>query len=132
MSKDIWHEPTETPTEHKTLLFDSIEFDETEMGVYSGGLFHSYNEFEPMTPAGLSRWAYLSDFINCQKELIRTRKALDVAVDALKSAKTRFELINNSKFANLNNVLQIQSQCEILKIEKSLEQIKALEQKDVK
>lgn len=66
------------------------------------------------------------------EELDRTRKALDVAVDAIKSAKARFELINNSKFANLNNVLQIQSQCEILKIEKSLEQIIALEQKDVK
>lgn len=81
---DIWHEPTETPTEHKTLLFDSIEFDETEMGVYSSGLFHSYNEFEPMTPAGLSRWAYLSDFINCQKELADTKKKLDIAVNALK------------------------------------------------
>lgn len=99
---DIWHEPTETPTEHKTLLFDSIEFGETEMGVYSGGLFHSYNEFEPMTPAGLSRWAYLSDFINCQKELIRTRKALDVAVDALKEidetrsySKEPLQAINN-------------------------------------
>lgn len=63
------------------------------------------------------------------QELIRTRKALDVAVDALKSAKARFELINNSKFANLNNVLQIQCQCELLKIEESLEQITA-EQKD--
>ena len=90
MSKDIWHEPTETPTEHKTLLFDSIEFDETEMGVYSGGLFHSYNEFEPMTPAGLSRWAYLSDFINCQKELIRTRKALEGARHFLKEIRLRY------------------------------------------
>ena len=83
---DIWHEPTETPVENKTLLFDSIEFDETEMGVYSGGLFHSYNEFEPLTPAGLSRWAYLADFINCQKELDRTRKALDWAINAMESA----------------------------------------------
>lgn len=66
------------------------------------------------------------------KELERTRKALDIAVDALKSAKTRFELINNSKFANLNNVLQIQSQCEVLKINEALEQITAIEQKDVK
>ena len=56
--------------------------------------------------------------------LITTRKALDVAVDALKSAKTRMELINNSKFANLNHVLQIQCQCEVLKIDKALEQIK--------
>ena len=58
------------------------------------------------------------------QELIRTRKALGIVVDALKSAKTRLELINNSKFANLNNVLQIQSQCEVLKIDKALEQIK--------
>lgn len=123
---DIWHEPTETPTEHKTLLFDSIEFDETEMGVYSGGLFHSYNEFEPMTPAGLSRWAYLADFINCQKELDRTRKALDIAVDALKNVQKNspenytatqavFLLAKNSVFVN-----------------NALEQITALEQKDVK
>lgn len=84
---DIWHEPTETPTEHKTLLFDSIEFDETEMGVYSGGLFHSYNEFEPMTPAGLSRWAYLSDFINCQKELADTKKKLDLAIKHLEGIR---------------------------------------------
>ncbi len=68
--------------------------------------------------------------IELWQELIHTRKALDVAKDGLKSAKKRFELINNSKFANLNNVLQIQSQCEISKIEKSLEQITALEQKD--
>lgn len=70
--------------------------------------------------------------IKLVSELIRTRKALDVAVDALKSAKTRLELINNSKFANLNNVLQIQSQCEVLKINEALDQITALEQKDVK
>ena len=61
---------------------------------------------------------------NIWQELITTRKALDVAVDALKSAKTRMELINNSKFANLNHVLQIQCQCEVLKIDKALEQIK--------
>ena len=115
---DIWHEPTETPVEHKTLLFDSIEFDETEMGVYSGGLFHSYNEFEPMTPAGLSRWAYLADFINCQKELDRTRKALDVAIDALK------EIIDwdNCVALQLNDFVGIAN--------KALEQITALEQKD--
>lgn len=69
---------------------------------------------------------YVSDI---EPKLERTRKALKIAVDALKSAKARLESINNSKFANLNNVLQIQSQCEILKIEKSLEQITA-EQKD--
>lgn len=70
--------------------------------------------------------------IELWQELIRTRKALDVAVDAIKSAKTRLELINNSKFANLNNVLQIQCQCEVLKINETLEQITELEQKDVK
>ena len=118
MSKDIWHEPTETPTEHKTLLFDSIEFDETEMGVYSGGLFHSYNEFEPMTPAGLSRWAYLSDFINCQKELIRTRNALDVAVDALKL------------FCGEDVSYYSQSKIDARDARKALEQITALKQKD--
>ena len=69
--------------------------------------------------------------IDTWKALIDTKKKLDIAVDALKSAKTRLELINNSKFANLNNVLQIQSQCEVLKINKALEQIKDND-KDVK
>ena len=55
--------------------------------------------------------------------LIQAKQDLEIAVDTLKSAKTRFERINNSKFANLNNVLQIQSQCEILNIDKALEQI---------
>lgn len=75
---------------------------------------------------------YKAENIALSGELERTRKTLEIAVDALKSAKKRLELINNSKFANLNNVLQIQSQCEILKMEESLEQITALEQKDVK
>jgi hypothetical protein len=70
---------------------------------------------------------YVSDI---ETELQRTRKALEIAVDAIKSAKARLELINNSKFANLNNVLQIQCQCEVLKINKTLEQITALEQKE--
>lgn len=55
--------------------------------------------------------------------LTQAKQDLEIVVDALKSAKARLELINNSKFANLNNVLQIQSQCEILKINKALEQI---------
>ena len=60
--------------------------------------------------------------------LADTKKKLDIAIDALKSAKTRMELINNSKFANLNHVLQIQCQCEVLKIDKVLEQINQKEQ----
>jgi hypothetical protein len=72
----------------------------------------------------------LDALAQAKQDLEHTRKALAVAVDAIKSAKARLELINNSKFANLNNVLQIQSQCEILKIEESLEQITTLEQKD--
>lgn len=66
----------------------------------------------------------LVNVVGLRQQLDRTKKKLDIAVDALKSAKTRLELINNSKFANLNHVLQIQTQCEILKIDKALEQIK--------
>ena len=62
------------------------------------------------------------------KALIETMKKLDIAVDGLKSAKTRLELINNSKLANLNHVLQIQCLCEVLKIDKALEQIKQKEE----
>jgi hypothetical protein len=93
----------------------------------SSDISYLYQDSKSKTIRGLA-----DDFLSAHKELERTRKALDVAVDAIKSAKARLELINNSKFANLNNVLQIQCQCEVLKINKALDQITALEQKDVK
>lgn len=67
--------------------------------------------------------AWETQALDYKAETIALSGKLEIATEALKSAKARLELINNSKFANLNNVLQIQSQCEILKINKALEQI---------
>lgn len=121
---DIWHTPPQTPDVFKShpiiVVYEAgDQIEQMNSKEYSDLVGERY----------VNRWCYVDDLI---KENERTCKALDVAVDALKSAKTRLELINNSKFANLNNVLQIQCQCEILKIEKFLEQITTLEQKDVK
>ncbi|MBQ2397633.1 MAG: hypothetical protein II304_11470 [Bacteroidales bacterium] len=128
---NIWHEPTETPKNnsdiiehHKANDYDNHTLiEQYDIWTTGGGPANPFDEYT-------IRWAYVNDLLACEQELDRTRKALDVAVDALKSAKTRLELINNSKFANLNNVLQIQSQCEVLKINEALDQITALEQKD--
>ena len=57
------------------------------------------------------KWAYLDDLIACEQELIRTRKALDVAKDGLQ--RIADAPIGYCMFA-----------------EETLEQITALEQKD--
>lgn len=128
MSKDIWHKADETPKSWVSIAFYVDGF------LYEGYYESEFNQYGIFGADKVEKWCYikeLSPYIPAlETELERTRKALDVAVDVLKSAKTRFEFINNSKFANLNNVLQIQSQCEILKINEALEQITALEQKD--
>ena len=78
------------------------------------------------------------------QELIRTRKALDVAVDALKEQQRWFGVIRVSLISHLNNekgtlfksydadptVVNIKRANNILNT--ALEQITALEQKDVK
>lgn len=142
MSKDIWHTSNEKPDQSRYYIEEYDRFSD-EIGYLINKRYGVVNTIDDLTT---KRWCYLDDLMaletenkdlsdkigKLETELDRTRKALEIAVDALKSAKTRFELINNSKFANLNNVLQIQSQCEVLKIEESLEQITALEQKDVK
>lgn len=75
MNKDIWHVPPQTPDvfkSHPVIVIyeagDQIEqMDSKEYGDLVGERY-------------VSRWCYVDDLI---KENERTRKALDVAVDAL-------------------------------------------------
>lgn len=133
MSEYIWRDCKKQPPlvdDGELVLMDSK--DKFWVGfckITSDGVSYFANNAEPLKN-DFVKYARIEKLLEVESELERTRKALDVAVDALKSAKTRLELINNSKFANLNNVLQIQCQCEVLKINEVLEQITAPKQKD--
>lgn len=86
MSKSIWHRYDETP-KHQDII---------------------------MTDTGC--WAYRADLLSLETELERTRKALDVAVDALNAGKT---LADIAGFKML-----------VAGLEEALNKITALEQKD--
>ena len=73
MSKDIWHTGKEIPDEDRYIVVKNYA------GLYSAGSEFEYNL------DGVEKWAYFDDLLALETDLGRTRKALDVAVDALKS-----------------------------------------------
>lgn len=87
----------------------------------SKSIWHRYDEVPRnqdiiMTDTGC--WAYRADLMSLETELERTRKALEIAVDALKWIAETFNL-------GVQYETPIVEKCEI-----ALEQITALEQKE--
>ena len=100
MSKNIWHTKDEIPRQESRVVWKSGN-------VVCGGRFDTYykcfcgpaSQFVDLKR--VSRWAYIDDLIaletenkdlsdkigKLETELDRTRKALDVAVNAIKTAK---------------------------------------------
>ena len=83
----------------------------------SSDISYLYQDSKSKTIRGLA-----DDFLSIHKELERTRKALDVAVDALKEYEDRDSYDCNGDWCG----------CEYSTAHKALEQITALEQKEVK
>ena len=104
MSKDIWHTGKEIPDEDQYVVVKN------NMGLYTIG-----SEFEYDLDC-VEKWAYFDDFLALETELERTRKALEVAVDALNTVTAT--PLNSRVIHDVAN--------------KALEQITAPEQKDVK
>lgn len=76
MSKDIWHTPPQTPDVFKShpiiVIYEAgDQIEQMNSKEYSDLVGERY----------VNRWCYVDDLI---KENERTRKALDVAIDALK------------------------------------------------
>lgn len=131
MSKDIWHTKDEIPRQESRVVWKSGN-------VVFGGRFDTYykcfcgpaSQFVDLKR--VSRWAYIDDLFaletenkdlsdkigKLKTELDRTRKALDVAVDALKNIGASYPRITDIAMQDKAN--------------KALEQITALKQKDVK
>ena len=130
MSKYIWYSKYETPKQESRVIWKSSN-------VVYGGRFDTYykcfcgpaSQFVDLK--SVSCWAYIDDFLALETELERTRKALDVAVDALKDMN---EIIKNYEYGNgLYYALDGHDTMLIAEdVEKALYQITALEQKDVK
>ena len=106
MSKDIWHTKDENPDANVGFAcYRSLSHVENCTYLQNGG-------FQPT-----GSWAYVKDILALETELERTRKALDVAVDGIKYMR--------------NNCLEYAADY-MDKADEILEQITALEQKDVK
>lgn len=123
MSKDIWHitnqdeNTTDVPEEEGFVVL---------IGHWTSCLWYGGETPEPIFWENVKKWCYLDDLLALETELERTRKALDVAKNAINSAADH-NVINcvargvDPKDDDVNITLF-----------KALEQITALEQKDVK
>lgn len=101
MSRDVWHTKDENPDVNVGFAcYRNLSHVENCTYLQNGG-------FQPT-----GSWAYIKDLLALETELERTRKALDIAVDALKSIDWCGQDYANAQGA--------------------LEEIIALEQKDVK
>jgi hypothetical protein len=111
MSKSIWHTADKTPEEDRVIVVKSKRTGEYLVG----------SEFEFILDH-FTKWAYFDDLLALETELKHTRKALDVAVDAIKNAT---EYLGNQE--PLVDVMAMNLHTDLSKV---LEQITALEQKD--
>lgn len=128
ITSSIWHTKKEKPTEDKTIFAQHKSFRD---GCIDYFLWEK-QEFTEAIRKDVIAWTYLDDLLVCEQELIRTRKALDVAVDALK-------LLNSEgKRTRILGLISI-TDTALDKIKTALEQkehfadaSKKIEQKDVK
>lgn len=144
MSKSIWHTAKELPTINTDLVYYATFSKNALLGwVNKSGFIVPYDTFyESVMFGNIIKWAYLSDVLALETELDHTRKALDVAVDALKEQQRWIGVIRVSLISHLNNeygtlfksydadptVVNTKRARDMLNT--ALEQITALEQKD--
>ena len=126
MIKDIWHTADVKPKSLKTFVYktDKGHVGTSMLAIDSGWNpvllpdFYSMDDFDKAER--ITKWCYLDGLLALESELDRTRKALDVAVDALNTIKGKHD-----------------PRCAVYHIDEktaydAIEQITALEQKDVK
>lgn len=120
---DIWHTPPQTPDVFKShpiiVIYEAgDEIEQMDSTEYSDLVGERY----------VNRWCYVDDLI---KENERTRRVLEIAVDALKSAHNYYEYCLQSEDIGSDDT---NWDCTAMNmdddINEALEQITALEQKD--
>lgn len=124
MSKDIWHSAQEIPLFDDTVVFiDDLNNWHTGYTQRDNDGITDHDSGEIYIEENVLRWAYIKDLLALETELKRTRKALGIAVDALK---------DNLSQANFTQMLDASRfHCIRTKCESALAEISTItEQKD--
>ena len=102
MSKDIWHKPIETTDVDNNLIIDDWTNRTYELGYFDDKdmIFRNLRNDDTYFEESMMRWCDVNELID---DYDRTRKALDVAVDALKEQQRWFGVIRVSLISHLNN-----------------------------
>lgn len=121
MSKDIWHTADEIPVVERYRIIETSD----------NRYYLNNTDSRPLSL--INRWCYLDDLIACEQELIRTRKALDYAIDVIQTVAKMSDKLSREYGESLVEQLDnIQAYCwqegYVLTHEEDLS--KALEQKD--
>ena len=126
-NKSIWHSAQEIPLFDDTVVFiDDLNNWHTGYTQRDNDGITDHDSGEIYTEENVLRWAYIKDLLALEAELEDTRKALDVAVDALKSVRKCLCEMPDPSGATI-----LRMACEsATTVKKALEQITALEQKD--
>ena len=126
MSNSIWKTPDQKPDVFKpyTIMVVYEAHDETELMLSTQYEAYTADRY-------INRWCYLDELLAQANKAERLQKAVDLAVDALKEID---ELLSLNKFdvreVPLLNITQTKISMLLKYI--NIEQITALEQKDVK
>lgn len=90
MSNSIWKTPDQKPERFRTVIFQSIELEEPELGHWDGQTICPHNEFESLDMSQITRWCYLDDLIAQADKAERSQKAIEwlVGGDTGISSKT--------------------------------------------
>lgn len=122
MSKDIWHKPSETTDVDNNLIIDDWTNGTYELGYFDDNdmIFRNFRNDDVYDEESMMRWCDVDELID---DYNRTRKALEIAVDALKRLEKELYFNNAKQTGHIaDSVISIPSI--------ALEQITALEQKD--
>lgn len=118
MIKDIWHFPSEAPAYCFLCVFENNFDGEVHCGHYNPVKKQFCSTEGRYEINQVKRYCDLLHLLDCEKELIRTRKALEIAKDALDAGRTLARIAGFEMLAT--------------GMDEAVKQITALEQKDVK
>ena len=126
MSKDIWHKPIETTDVDNNLIIDDWTNGTYELGYFDDKdmIFRNFRNDDTYYEESMMRWCDVDELID---DYNRTRKALEIAIDGLKSADEYYMYCAKKKTLQNNAGLVAFGMDNT--ITKALDEITALKQK---
>ena len=123
MSKDIWHKPSETTDVDNNLIIDDWTNGTYELGYFDDKdmIFRNFRNDDIHDEESMMRWCDVDELID---DYNRTRKALDVAKNAINSA------VDHNVINCVARGIDPRTDDTNVTLCNALEQITALEQKE--